>query len=74
MWQLFLIVLIFIVIAVLALSVGVLIKGKFPETHVGHNPDMKKIGITCAKNDDKVCQGRLNEKDCDRCSGRKAIV
>ncbi len=24
-------------------------KGSFPETHVGENKEMQKIGITCAK-------------------------
>jgi hypothetical protein len=28
------------------------LKKKFPETHVGHNSNMKKLGITCAKHED----------------------
>ena len=26
-------------------------KGRFPNTSIGHNPSMQKIGITCAKGD-----------------------
>ncbi|MCK5536014.1 MAG: hypothetical protein KAI79_04260 [Bacteroidales bacterium] len=29
--------------------------GKFPITSVGHNPEMKKIGISCAKHDEIKC-------------------
>lgn len=44
-----------IAIAVLGLSISILLKkkGKFPETSVGHNPDMRKRGITCAKCEEK---------------------
>jgi len=26
-------------------------QGRFPNTSIGHNPNMQKIGITCAKGD-----------------------
>ena len=26
--------------------------GKFPETGVGHNPEMRKLGLTCARSDE----------------------
>ena len=68
MFQVFLIVAVLVAIAVVGLSVGVLIKGKFPDTHVGHNADMKKLGITCAKNEGKLCQGRSKSADCHGCS------
>ena len=51
MFPFFLIVAVLVALAVTGLSVGVLLKGKFPDTHVGHNAEMKKRGITCAKND-----------------------
>ena len=64
MFQIFLIVSALIAIALVCLAVGVIIKGKFPETHVGHNSEMKKLGITCAKNDRNMCQGRSKSDDC----------
>ena len=30
-------------------------EGKFPITSVGHNPEMKKIGITCVKHEEIKC-------------------
>ena len=40
----------------LAMAVQVIFKGRFPKTQVGHNPDMRKLGITCAKCDElKSC-------------------
>ena len=30
-------------------------QGKFPITSVGHNPEMKKLGITCVKHDELKC-------------------
>lgn len=46
-------------IAMLALATRILLKkkGKFPITSVGHNPEMRKRGITCAKCDEQSrCQ------------------
>lgn len=44
--------------AILALSIRiVLVKdGKFPETHIGRNPEMKKKGIQCVKTLDRIEQ------------------
>ena len=36
-------------------------KKKFPETHVGHNKEMKKRGIVCAKTMDKMEQKKAKE-------------
>jgi hypothetical protein len=45
-----------IVIGLCFLGLGVSIffkkNGKFPETEVGHNKEMRKRGITCAKQDE----------------------
>ena len=58
MLQVIIIASVLLAIALVGLAIGVIFKGKFPETHVGHNPEMKKLGITCAKNDKNLCQGR----------------
>jgi hypothetical protein len=36
-------------------------KKRFPETHVGHNKDMRKLGIVCAKTMDKMEQKKVKE-------------
>jgi len=65
--QIFLIVTVLIAVAFMGLAVGVMVKGKFPDTHVGHNADMNKLGITCAKYDDAYCQGRSDSGGCQGC-------
>jgi hypothetical protein len=46
-------------------------KGKFPAYRVGHNPQMKKIGITCVKHEEIKCHRQrmksASEKDCEDC-------
>ena len=65
--MLFLIVTILIAIAGVILSIGIIVKGKFPDTHVGHNAEMKKRGITCVKNESTFCQGRSDSEACKGC-------
>ena len=62
MIQVFITVTVLIALAVVGLAVGIIIKGKFPETHAGHNTEMKKLGISCAKRDGTLCQGRSKSK------------
>ena len=54
-----------IAIAVVGLAINILLKkkGKFPETSVGHNPEMRKRGITCAKCEvEKQCSNVMIEE------------
>lgn len=46
--------LILVGIAVIGLGFNILFRkqGKFPETGVGHNPEMRKRGITCARTEE----------------------
>ena len=46
--------LIIISIAVFGLGFNLIFRknGKFPETGVGHNPEMRKRGLTCARTDE----------------------
>ena len=67
MLHFFLAIAVLVAISVVCLAVGVIIKGKFPDTHVGQNVDMKKMGITCIKNDSAFCQGRTNSDVCKGC-------
>ena len=52
------------------LAIRILLKkdGRFPETHVGRNKNMKKLGITCAQNESALCQGRKDAPECQSCS------
>ncbi len=68
MVQVFLIVFVLIALSFAGLGISIWIKGKFPDTHVGHNPEMKKLGISCAKNEDALCQGRKDSDKCDGCA------
>ncbi len=42
---------ILIAFAFIGLGINIFFKkdGKFPETGVGHNPEMRKLGLSCAK-------------------------
>lgn len=48
-------------LAILALSIRiVLVKdGKFPETHISRNKEMKKKGIHCVKTMDRMEQAKI---------------
>lgn len=48
-------VLVAIALAGMAITILVKPKGSFPDTHVGHNKEMRKRGITCAQNTDMGC-------------------
>ena len=43
-----------VALAFIGLGVSILFKknGKFPETGVGHNPEMRKLGLNCAKSEE----------------------
>ena len=58
MWKTFLTVVIFLLAAVVLLSISILIKknGKFPNIHVGKNPAMRKRHIGCVESQDKEAQ------------------
>ncbi|HOG20126.1 MAG TPA: hypothetical protein PKW37_06760 [Salinivirgaceae bacterium] len=45
-----------IAVAGLAIRIIVIKGGRFPDTHVGHNKEMRKKGIVCAKAFDKMEQ------------------
>lgn len=61
--KIFIITIILVSIAVLGLAFRILLikDGKFPDTHVGHNPQMRKLGISCSKDESCLCRG-LEEK------------
>jgi hypothetical protein len=53
MVQVFLIALVFVGLAVIGLGVNIFFrKKKFPDTEVGHNKDMRALGLSCARCDE----------------------
>ncbi|MBQ2150162.1 MAG: hypothetical protein II434_01375, partial [Bacteroidales bacterium] len=52
--------------AIALMCVGIIFKGKFPETEVSRNENMKKLGIKCMREQEeeiKSCTGKYSE-DC----------
>ncbi|MGL5683408.1 MAG: hypothetical protein ACRDDZ_10230 [Marinifilaceae bacterium] len=56
----FFIVLVILLLCMAGLGIAMLIKkgGKFPETHIGRNKNMKDLGITCAQTTDRQERAR----------------
>ncbi|MCR5132787.1 MAG: hypothetical protein K6B16_02340 [Bacteroidales bacterium] len=55
--------------AIALMCVGIIFKGKFPETEVSRNENMKKLGIKCMGEEEeeiKSCTGKYSE-DCIGC-------
>ena len=55
-------------LAGLAITILIKPKGQFPETHVGHNREMRKRGITCARSTDTGCSP-VDTAGCCGCAG-----
>lgn len=51
--NLYLLTLIIVLVAVVLLSVGVIVKGKFVNSHVSGNRTLRKKGIHCAQQQDR---------------------
>jgi len=68
--ELIIITAIILFVLIIGMSVGIMFgkNKKFPETHVGHNKNLKKHGISCAKNED-MGNKPVNtcEKPCNKC-------
>jgi hypothetical protein len=59
-----------IAFALVAMAVSILLRrgGRFPDTHISHNREMRKRGITCAQHNDVGCQPVKNAAGCAGCS------
>ncbi len=63
MLQLFISVLFLVALSGIIMAFNLIFRKKdFPDTHVGHNPNMKKKGIVCVKTFDKQEQLKANGK------------
>jgi len=65
-------------IAIALMCVGIIVKGKFPETEVSKNEDMRRLGVKCMHEQEKELFGterqRQRSKSCtgtysDQCAG-----
>ena len=61
--------LVLILLSVMALGIRMLILkgGRFPQTHVGRNKEMKKRGISCAQSIDVGCHPTDDFPGCSTC-------
>jgi len=68
------IVIILIALVVIGLGFNIFfLKKKFPETEVGHNKEMRKRGIHCARTEEMILLKKLGKRpandNCDSCGG-----
>ena len=57
-------------IAIALMCVGIIVKGRFPETEVSRNENMRKMGIKCAKEEEEeLLRKGIGAKDAKSCSG-----
>ncbi len=72
--QLLLLSVILVAIAVVGLAFNLIFRkhGKFPETGVGHNPEMRKLGLSCAKTDE-LRQFQLGKKIATTKAGQDSV-
>lgn len=58
-----------VILALALLGIRILLKpgGRFPDTHVGHNREMQKRGIGCARNSDIGCNPVDSTDGCPAC-------
>jgi len=66
--KLFLITSVIVAVSFIAMGISIFFRknGKFPTFEIGKNKDMRKLGITCLKQDELKCFNRLKKgKPCD---------
>ena len=57
-----LLVSVFVGIAFIALGFNIFFrKKKFPQTEIGRNKEMRKLGITCAKSEEIKCRREIDK-------------
>lgn len=65
----FLAALIILAIGIAAMCIGIIVKGRFPETEVSRNENMRKMGIKCINEDEDSLTGGPRRKKATACSG-----
>jgi len=59
-----------VVLILLGISILLKKKGQFPDTHISHNKEMQKRGISCAQKTDIGCNSGVNMTGCPACGSR----
>lgn len=64
---------IFLAMAAIGMGIRILLKshGRFPETHISRNEEMRKRGILCAQQTDTGCNSSDGYTGCIICSGKE---
>jgi hypothetical protein len=67
--KLLIISLVLMALAALGFGVRILLKsgGNFPDTHISHNKEMRKRGITCVQHNDVGCNPTSDYPGCASC-------
>ena len=70
--KLLIISLLLLSITAIGFGIRVLLKsqGRFPETHVSRNPEMRKRGISCAQKTDVGCNPTDDFPGCSTCHAK----
>ena len=76
--QLIFITIAFIALCVFLLSFNIIFRknGKFPDSEIGHNKEMRKKGLICAKSEEKILWSKKGirpaaynrQEECSSCS------
>ncbi len=63
--SLFIITVVILAITVFLFSFNIIFRkdGKFPESEIGHNKEMRKLGLMCAKSQEKMLWKKSDKKD-----------
>lgn len=57
-------------IAIALMCVGIIFKGRFPETEVSRNENMKKLGIKCMREQEDEMHGTARQREKNKsCTG-----
>jgi hypothetical protein len=69
--KLLIISIIFLAFSFAGLGIRILLKlnGRFPDTHVSTNPEMRKRGLSCAQQTDTGCHSTEGFPGCAGCRG-----
>ena len=59
-----------LVLILLGIKILLKKKGQFPDTHISHNKEMQKRGITCAQHTDIGCNPGDDMSGCPACGSR----
>jgi len=59
-----------LVLVLLGIRILIKKKGQFPDTHISHNKEMQKRGITCAQKTDIGCNPGEDMSECSTCGSR----